>query len=30
MFPAARAVLGRDELNDLGAKMKALQAELTA
>ncbi len=30
MFPAARAVLGRDELDDLGAKMKALQAELTA
>jgi hemerythrin-like domain-containing protein len=30
MFPIARAVLGRAELDDLGARMKALKAELEA
>jgi|SRR5688572_1980818 len=28
MFPAARAVLSREALNDLGVRMKALRAEL--
>ena len=28
MFPIARAVLTTEELNELGARMKALKAEL--
>jgi ubiquinone biosynthesis protein UbiJ len=28
MFPTARAVLTTEELNDLGARMKALKAQL--
>ncbi len=30
MFPTARAVLSREELDDLGSRMKALKAELEA
>ena len=28
MFPTARAIFSREELNDLGAKMKALRSEV--